>query len=65
MASSKGHQSASKRLLHELQSYADDPNPALLQLGPDSDDELLQWSAVMKGVSQSAYEGKGPFDWCI
>lgn len=57
MPSGKSHQSTPKRLLHELQSYADEPNPALLHLGPDSDDELLQWSAVMKGVPGSAYEG--------
>jgi len=57
MSSRKAYQSASKRLIHELQSYADESNPALLHLGPDNDNELMQWSAVMKGVAGSAYEG--------
>ncbi len=55
--SSQSTQSATKRLLHELHSYEDDPNPALLRLGPVSDGELFQWEAVMKGVKGSAYEG--------
>lgn len=49
--------SSSKRLLHELQSYATDPNPALLHLGPVSESQILHWDAVMKGVDGSAYEG--------
>jgi hypothetical protein len=56
MASSKS-QSPTKRLLQELQAYHSDPNDALVQLGPVSDDELMHWTAVMKGVQGTAYEG--------
>lgn len=54
---SKG-QSTTKRLIHELQSYGQEPSDALLELGPVRDDELLHWMAVMKGVEGTAYEGK-------
>lgn len=58
MASSSGRvQSPTKRLIHELQSYQSDPNDALVELGPVSDDELMHWTAVMKGVPGTAYEG--------
>ena len=50
-------QSTTKRLLHELQSYEQDPSDALLSLGPVHDDELLHWTAVLKGVEGTAYEG--------
>jgi len=56
MASSKS-QSTTKRLLSELKDYHSDPNDALLQLGPVSDDELMHWSAVMKGLTGTPYEG--------
>ncbi|TKA74753.1 hypothetical protein B0A49_02256 [Cryomyces minteri] len=51
------HRSPTKRLLQELQAYEQEPNDALLQLGPVSDDELMHWTAVMKGVEGTAYEG--------
>lgn len=54
---SKNSQSASKRLLHELQTNDEEPNPALLFLRPIRDDELFQWEAVMRGASGTAYEG--------
>ncbi|KAF2834084.1 ubiquitin-conjugating enzyme [Patellaria atrata CBS 101060] len=50
-------QTPTKRLLNELQTYQHEPNGALLQLGPASDDELTHWTAVMKGVLGTAYEG--------
>ncbi|KAK4983566.1 hypothetical protein LTR66_006334 [Elasticomyces elasticus] len=50
-------QNTVKRLLHELQSYEHDPSEALLHLGPVHDEELLHWTAVMKGVKGTAYEG--------
>lgn len=53
---SKG-QTTTKRLLHELQSYKQEPSDALLELGPVNDDELLHWAAIMKGVEGTAYEG--------
>jgi hypothetical protein len=49
--------SNTKRLIQELQDYHKDPNPALLHLGPVSDDELTKWTAVLKGVEGTAYEG--------
>ncbi|KAA6406855.1 MAG: ubiquitin-conjugating enzyme [Lasallia pustulata] len=49
--------SSTKRLLHELQSYTSDPNPALLHLAPVSESQILHWDAIMKGVDGSAYEG--------
>ncbi|KAF1815327.1 UBC-like protein [Eremomyces bilateralis CBS 781.70] len=45
-----------KRLLNELQSYQNDPNESLVQLGPVSDDKLTHWTAVMRGVEGTAYE---------
>jgi len=57
MASSSRNQSPVKRLMNELQSYNNDPNEALDQLGPVSDNELMHWTAVMNGVPGTAYEG--------
>ncbi|KAI9813436.1 MAG: hypothetical protein M1827_004111 [Pycnora praestabilis] len=48
---------STKRLLHELAQYQEERNPALLFLGPVSDEQMLQWEAVMVGVGGSAYEG--------
>lgn len=47
----------SKRLLHELQSYQEEPNPALKYLGPISDSELMTWEAGLKGIEGTAYQG--------
>ncbi|KAF2659628.1 ubiquitin-conjugating enzyme [Lophiostoma macrostomum CBS 122681] len=57
MASSSRNPTPTKRLLAELHTYHSDPNEALLELGPVSDDELMHWRAVMKGVIGTAYEG--------
>jgi hypothetical protein len=43
----------------ELQTYQNDPNDALLELGP-ADDDIMHWRAVMKGVPGTAYEGTSP-----
>lgn len=51
------NQPAAKRLLKELKTYQNDPNEALLHLGPTSDDDLYHWTAIMKGVAGTAYEG--------
>ena len=50
-------QSAPKRLLHELRSYQEEPNPALVLLRPARDDDLFVWDAVLRGVPETAYEG--------
>lgn len=49
--------STTKRLLRELKEYSKAPNDALLSLAPVSDDDLLHWEAVLKGVPDSPYEG--------
>lgn len=56
MAGSARNASPIKRLMTELQTYQNDPNDALLDLGP-ADDDVMQWRAVMKGVPGTAYEG--------
>ncbi|KAH7384276.1 ubiquitin-conjugating enzyme/RWD-like protein [Phaeosphaeria sp. MPI-PUGE-AT-0046c] len=56
MASSSRTASPTKRLMTELQTYQNDPNEALLELGP-ADDDVMHWRAVMKGVVGTAYEG--------
>ncbi|EFE37583.1 hypothetical protein TRV_07761 [Trichophyton verrucosum HKI 0517] len=48
--------STTKRLLRELKEYSKSPNDALLSLAPVSDDDLLHWEAVLKGVPDSPYE---------
>ncbi|DAA77516.1 TPA_exp: Uncharacterized protein A8136_6062 [Trichophyton benhamiae CBS 112371] len=48
--------STTKRLLRELKEYSKAPNDALLSLAPVSDDDLLHWEAVLKGVPDSPYE---------
>jgi hypothetical protein len=40
----------------ELQTYHHDHNDALYDMGP-TDDDVMQWRAVMKGVEGTAYEG--------
>lgn len=57
MAGASRQQSPTKRLLTELNNYQSDPNEALEFLGPVNDDELLHWTAVMRGVPGTAYEG--------
>lgn len=47
---------AARRLLHELRSQSQDPAPILLSLGPVSDEQILSWEAVLKGVPGTAYE---------
>ncbi|RYN29137.1 hypothetical protein AA0113_g5761 [Alternaria arborescens] len=55
MAGSSRNASPIKRLMTELQTLQHDPNDALLELGP-TDDDVMQWRAVMKGVEGTAYE---------
>ena len=49
--------STTQRLLREIKDYNKSPSEALLHLGPVSDDDLLNWEAVMKGVFGTPYEG--------
>jgi peroxin-4 len=57
MAASSRRQSPVKRLLTELSSYQNDPNPALERLGPVNDDDLFTWTAILLGVQNTPYEG--------
>ena len=45
-----------KRLLHELRFQSQNSAPHVLSLGPASDEQLLSWEAIMKGVPNTAYE---------
>jgi peroxin-4 len=56
MTSSSRAGSPVKRLMTELQTYQNDPNDALLELGP-IDEDVMHWRAVMTGVEGTAYEG--------
>ena len=60
MSASSSASTATKRLLHELKDYARDPDAGLLQLGPVADDQILHWTAVMRGPDEgkSGYEGR-------
>lgn len=50
---------ATKRLLHELKAHATEASSdAIAHLGPESQDNLHHWTAVLKGVPGTAYEGK-------
>lgn len=53
---SKG-QTSSRRLINELQKYERDPSEALVHLGPVDDHDLMHWTAVLKGPSDTPYEG--------
>lgn len=46
---------STKRLLSELKSHLAAPSPALLSLGPISDDDLYLWSSVLRGPAGTAY----------
>lgn len=49
---------ATKRLLHELKAHATEASSdAIAHLGPESQDNLHHWTAVLKGVPGTAYEG--------
>lgn len=51
-------QTSTRRILNELQNYERDPSEALLHLAPINDDNLMHWTAVMKGVDGTAYQGE-------
>ncbi|KAI5840526.1 ubiquitin-conjugating enzyme/RWD-like protein [Morchella snyderi] len=48
---------ATRRLIKELSDYRADPNPCLELLEPVSEDDLLHWHALLKGVENTPYEG--------
>lgn len=48
---------AAKRLIKELDAYHRDPSPAVAELDPLSDDDLLELRAVLRGPEGTGYEG--------
>lgn len=50
---------ASKRLIKELDAYARDPasHPAVAELQPVSEDNLLEMRAALRGPEGTGYEG--------
>lgn len=48
---------ATKRLIKELRSSVEDPNPALITLEPIDQDNLFSWKAVLKGPDATPYQG--------
>jgi len=48
---------ATKRLIKELDAYRRDPSPALSRLEPQSDDDLFNMIAELRGPEGTAYEG--------
>lgn len=51
---------AAKRLIKELDAYNREPSPAVVSLGPVSDDDLFHLTAVLRGPDETAYEGNEP-----
>lgn len=51
------HSAPTKRLLQELHQQTLSPNASLERLAPVSDEAILHWEAVMRGVEGTAYEG--------
>lgn len=50
----------SRRLLKELREIDKEAkaHPEIIELAPESDDDLLQWRAVLAGLPDTPYEGK-------
>ncbi|CAI2168423.1 18073_t:CDS:2 [Funneliformis geosporum] len=49
--------SVARRLLKELKDYQNEPNPDLTELSPISDENILIWNAVLRGETDTPYEG--------
>lgn len=50
----------SKRLIKELREIDREAgaHPEIISLSPENDDDLLQWRAVLAGLTDTPYEGK-------
>lgn len=50
----------SKRLLKELREIEKEAkaHPEIIDLSPESDDNLLHWRAILAGLPDTPYEGK-------
>lgn len=49
----------SRRLLKELREIDKETkaHPEIIELSPESDDDLLQWKAILAGLADTPYEG--------
>lgn len=49
----------SRRLLKELREIDKEAkaHPEIIELAPESDDDLLRWRAVLAGLPDTPYEG--------
>ena len=49
----------SRRLLKELREIDKETkaHPEIIELAPESDDDLLQWKAILAGLAATPYEG--------
>lgn len=49
----------SRRLLKELREIDREAksHPEIVELAPESDDDLLQWKAILAGLADTPYEG--------
>jgi peroxin-4 len=49
----------SKRLLKELREIDKEKknHPEIIELTPESDDDLLVWKAILAGLPETPYEG--------
>ncbi|KAL9550098.1 hypothetical protein MBANPS3_004885 [Mucor bainieri] len=56
----------SRRLLKELREIDREAksHPEIVELAPESDDDLLQWKAILAGLADTPYEG-GRFELSI
>jgi len=46
-----------RRLIKEISSYKNDPNPALTYLAPADESNLLHFRAGLRGIVGTPYEG--------
>jgi peroxin-4 len=50
----------SRRLLKELREIDREAaaHPEIIELAPESDDDLLKWKALLSGLDETPYEGE-------
>ena len=53
--------STAARLVKEFTRESKDPNPAVKDLSPVSEDDLFKWKGWLQGINGSSYEGTNFF----
>jgi ubiquitin-protein ligase len=48
------------RLLKEFARESKDPNPAIRDLSPVSEENVFQWKGWLQGINGTPYEGDNP-----